>query len=74
VSNVIIAAADNAAGRYTVHSRFVVAQHASGGTNTFHGGYTHELTRDDGGALRIRLKRVDLVNVGGPLGDVLTLL
>jgi hypothetical protein len=52
----------------------VVAQFASWGTSTFHGGYTHELLRDGDGALRIALKRVDLVNVDGPLGDVLTIL
>jgi len=74
VSNVIVATADHATGRYTVHSRFVVAQHASWGTSAFHGGYTHELARDASGELKIRLKRVDLVNVAAPLGDVLTLL
>lgn len=72
VSNVVVIAADDA--RYTVRSRFVVAQYASWGMSTFHGAYTHELVRGDDGALRIALKRVDLVNVDGPLGDVLTIL
>jgi 3-phenylpropionate/cinnamic acid dioxygenase small subunit len=73
VSNIIVADADEASGRYTLQSRFVVAQYASWGTGAFHGGYTHELVRECG-ALRISLKRVDLVNVDGPLGDILTIL
>jgi hypothetical protein len=52
----------------------VVAQFANWGTSTFHGSYTHELLRDVDEGLRISLKRVDLVNVDGPLGDVLTIL
>ena len=74
VSNISVTAADDLRGHYTLRSCFVVAQFASWGTSTFHGGYTHELLRDGDGALRIALKRVDLVNVDGPLGDVLTLL
>ena len=74
VSNIRVTAADALRGQYTLRSCFVVAQFASWGTSTFHGGYTHELLRDAGGELRISLKRVDLVNVDGPLGDVLTIL
>ena len=74
VSNIRVTAADDLRGQYTLRSCFVVAQFASWGTSTFHGGYTHELLRDAGGELRISLKRVDLVNVDGPLGDVLTIL
>lgn len=74
VSNIIVAAADEQRGSYTLHSRFVVAQHASWGRSTFHGGYIHELVRDAEGALKIALKRVDLVDVDGPLGDILTIL
>jgi 3-phenylpropionate/cinnamic acid dioxygenase small subunit len=74
VSNIIVTAADATGGRYTVQSRFVVAQYASWGLSTFYGGYTHELVRGTEGALGIALKRVDLVNVDGPLGDVLTIL
>jgi 3-phenylpropionate/cinnamic acid dioxygenase small subunit len=74
VSNIRVTAADDVRGQYTLRSCFVVAQFASWGTSTFHGGYTHELHREDHGALRISLKRVDLVNVEGPLGDVLTIL
>jgi len=74
VSNIRVTAADDLRGQYTLRSCFVVAQFASWGTSTFHGGYTHELLRDVDGVLRISLKRVDLVNVDGPLGDVLTIL
>ena len=73
VSNILVTAADESAGRYKLYSRFVVAQFASWGTRTFHGGYTHELLRE-AGTLRIALKRVDLVDVDGPLGDILTIL
>ena len=74
VSNISVTAADDQRGHYTLRSCFVVAQFTSWGTSTFHGGYTHELLRDIDGTLRISLKRVDLVNVDGPLGDVLTIL
>jgi 3-phenylpropionate/cinnamic acid dioxygenase small subunit len=74
VSNISVTATDDLRGQYTLRSCFVVAQYANWGTSTFHGGYTHELLRDVDGALRISLKRVDLVNVDGPLGDVLTIL
>jgi 3-phenylpropionate/cinnamic acid dioxygenase small subunit len=73
VSNILVTAADESAGRYTLDSRFVVAQFASWGTRTFHGRYTHELARE-AGSPRIALKRVDLVDVDGPLGDILTIL
>ena len=73
VSNILVTAADESAGRYTLDSRFVVAQFASWGTRTFHGRYTHELARE-AGSLHIALKRVDLVDVDGPLGDILTIL
>jgi benzoate/toluate 1,2-dioxygenase beta subunit len=74
ISNIRVTAADDPRGQYTLHSCFVVAQFASWGTSTFHGGYTHELLHDGDGVFRIALKRVDLVNVDGPLGDVLTIL
>jgi len=74
VSNIIVAASDESLGRYTLHSRFVVAQYASWGTSTLHGGYSHELVRDAVGELKIALKKVDLVDVDGPLGDVLIIL
>jgi 3-phenylpropionate/cinnamic acid dioxygenase small subunit len=73
VSNIVVTLDDETAGRYTVRSRFVVAQYATWGTHTFHGGYTHELVRESG-EIRIALKRVDLVDVDGPLGDILTVL
>ena len=74
VSNIRVTAANDLRGQYTLRSCFVVAQFANWGTSTFHGSYTHELVRDVDGTLRIALKRVDLVNVDGPLGDVLTIL
>lgn len=73
VSNIVLADSDEPAGRYTLTSRFVVAQYAIWGTSVFHGCYSHELVRGADG-LRISLKRVDLVNVDGPLGDILTIL
>lgn len=74
ISNVVITAADDSVGAYTVRSRFTVAQQASWGLSTFHGSYIHELRRDSEGALKIGLKRVDLINVDMPLGDILTIL
>ena len=74
VSNIRLTAADDFRGHYTLRSCFAVAQFANWGTSTFHGSYTHELVRDVDAGLRISLKRVDLVNVDGPLGDVLTIL
>lgn len=74
ISNIVLTAVDEVRGRYILHSRFVVAQYASWGTSTFHGAYTHELTSHAADDFRIALKRVDLVNVDGPLGDVLTIL
>lgn len=74
VSNIVIAEVSEAQDRYTLHSRFVIAQHAPWGTKTFHGDYVHELVRGTDGNLRIALKRVNLVDVDGPLGDVLTIL
>ena len=73
VSNIVLADSDESGGRYTLTSRFVVAQYASWGVSVFHGSYRHELIRE-AAELRISLKRVDLVNVDGPLGDVLTIL
>ena len=74
VSNIILVAIDATAGRYTLQSRFVVAQYASWGTRTFQGSYIHELVRDADGELKIALKRVDLVDVDGPQGDLLSIL
>jgi 3-phenylpropionate/cinnamic acid dioxygenase small subunit len=74
VSNIVVAAADEPRGSYSLHSHFVIAQYASWGTSTFHGSYLHELVRDADGELKIALKRVDLVDVDGPLGDILTIL
>jgi 3-phenylpropionate/cinnamic acid dioxygenase small subunit len=74
ISNILLASADEAAGCCTLHSRFVVAQFASWGTTTFQGAYTHELVCDAVGKFRISLKRVDLVDVDGPLGDILVIL
>jgi benzoate/toluate 1,2-dioxygenase beta subunit len=73
VSNIVVVDSEEPSGPYRVRSRFVVAQHAGWGTSTFHGGYTHELIRREG-EIRIALKRVDLVDVDGPRGDILTIL
>lgn len=73
VSNIAVVSPEEPSGPYVVRSRFIVAQHAAWGTHSFHGDYTHELVRQEG-ELRIALKRVDLVDVDGPLGDILTLL
>ena len=74
VSNIMLVAIDATAGHYTLQSRFVVAQYASWGTRTFQGSYFHELVRDADGELKIALKRVDLVDVDGPQGDLLSIL
>ncbi|HEY2400143.1 MAG TPA: aromatic-ring-hydroxylating dioxygenase subunit beta [Steroidobacteraceae bacterium] len=74
VSNIILAANDAIAQRYTLQSRFVMAQYASWGTCTFHGSYLHELVRDADGEIKIARKRVDLVDLDGPQGDLLTIL
>jgi 3-phenylpropionate/cinnamic acid dioxygenase small subunit len=73
VSNIMVTAEDASKGRYTVCSRFAVAHYTSWGTRTFQGGYIHKLERHEG-ALRIALKRVDLVDVEGPLGDIVTII
>ena len=73
VANILVTAADPSGTHFTLQSRFAVTQFAAWGTRTFHGGYTHELVRE-AGALRIASKRVDLVDVDGPLGDILTIL
>lgn len=74
VSNIVVADWNEPRGTYTLKSRFVVTQFADWGMSTFHGAYTHELIGGPNGDLRIALKRVDLLNVDGPLGDILTLL
>lgn len=74
ISNIAVLESDDARGRYTLKSRFVVTQFADWGVSNFHGGYTHELVRDPTGDFKIAMKRVDLVNAGGPLGDILTIL
>lgn len=74
VSNIVVLESDDLRGHYTVKSRFVVTQFADWGISNFYGDYTHELVRGATGDFKIALKRVDLVNASGPLGDILTIL
>jgi benzoate/toluate 1,2-dioxygenase beta subunit len=61
VGNIALADAAAAAGEIVAHSRFHLTECQSGRERHFAGAYTHRLVRVEG-ALRIRLKRVDLVN------------
>jgi 3-phenylpropionate/cinnamic acid dioxygenase small subunit len=74
ISNIVVADWNEPECTYTLKSRFVVTQFADWGMSTFHGAYTHELVSGPNGDLKIALKRVDLLNVDGPLGDILTIL
>lgn len=69
----LMASHEEAQGFYIARSRFSMAQYADWGTRTFHGSYTHYL-RPVGDDFRIVLKRVDLVNIQGSIGDILTIL
>lgn len=61
--------ADAAAGRYRVRTAFHYVETRLDSQNLFVGWTTHEL-RDEGGALRIALKRVDLVNSDAAFGNI----
>ncbi len=61
VGNVALADAGSAGGEIVAQSRFHLIEYQAGRQRCFAGAYTHRLVRVDG-ALRIRLKRVDLVN------------
>jgi benzoate/toluate 1,2-dioxygenase beta subunit len=60
IGNVAIDGAAGA-GEFVVRSRFHMAEFQDGRQRIFAGAYTHHLAATDAG-LRIRLKRVDLVN------------
>ena len=70
VSNVIVESEDAQAGEMIVRSKFYVAEYRMDVMRYFAGKYKHWLTRNDGG-FKIRLQRVDLVNVEGPFEFVL---
>jgi 3-phenylpropionate/cinnamic acid dioxygenase small subunit len=65
----VVEAADRDAGRYTVRSAFHYVETRVDEQNLFAGWATHELVEADG-ALRIRLKRVDLVNCDAAFGNI----
>ena len=69
VSHVAIEAADGAEIR--VRSRFHMMELRRDTVRHFGGSYRHTLVRDDAGALRIRLQRVDLFNAQAPFDYVL---
>lgn len=58
---------------WTVTSRFVVTQVHRDSQTIFAGEYRHQL-RWNGGAFRIKQKRVELVNCEGMLGDIVVYL
>ena len=69
----IMAHHDVSGGIIIAHSRFSLTQHADWGTRMFHGRYTHHLRAIDD-RFQIVLKRIDLVNINGAIGDILTIL
>ncbi|MEK7265519.1 MAG: aromatic-ring-hydroxylating dioxygenase subunit beta [Pseudomonadota bacterium] len=66
VSNVMIDEDDDGAGSIKVNSRFLMVEYRRGVQRFYGGAYAHDLALRDG-ALRIRQKKVDLVNCEGPL-------
>ena len=69
VSNVVIE--KNSAKEIVVKSRFHMMELRRDDVRHFGGTYRHTLVRDAGGALRIRLQRVDLFNSQAPFDYVL---
>ena len=70
VSNVIIESEDPTTGDVVARSKFFVAEFRLDAMRYFAGDYRHELSKQADG-YRIRLQRVDLVNVDGPYDYVL---
>ena len=70
VSNVIIQNEDSDKGEVVVSSRFHVVEYRLDEQRYFGGKYTHTLMMTDSG-YKIRLQRVDLVNVEGPFDYVM---
>ena len=66
VTNVMIDAHDAQAGALSVAARFVMIEYRRDAQRVYGGAYTHDLV-EQGGAFRIRQKKVDLVNCEGPL-------
>ena len=70
VSNVIVESEDAATGDLVVRSKFHVVEFRNDEQRYFSGKYRHDLASTPGG-YRIRLQRVDIVNVEGPFDYVL---
>ena len=70
VSNAIIQNEDSDKGEVVVSSRFHVVEYRLDEQRYFGGKYTHTLMMTDSG-YKIRLQRVDLVNVEGPFDYVM---
>jgi benzoate/toluate 1,2-dioxygenase beta subunit len=66
VSNVMIDRHDKSSGDIIVTSRFLMIEYRRGAQRFYGGAYRHDLADNDG-QLRIREKKVDLVNCEGPL-------
>ncbi len=69
VTNVLVDGVDAGTGLVEASARFVVAEFRRDHTSTWHGGYRYRLAPHADG-FRIRMKRIDLVNNAGPLGDL----
>ena len=70
VSNVIVESEDAATGDLIVRSKFHVVEYRNDEQRYFAGKYRHDLASTPRG-YRIRLQRVDIVNVEGPFDYVL---
>ena len=70
VSNVIVESENQDSGELMARSKFYVAEYRMDAMRYFAGKYKHWLIRD-GEGFKIRLQRVDLVNVEGPFDYVL---
>jgi 3-phenylpropionate/cinnamic acid dioxygenase small subunit len=70
ISNIRIVARDESTGDCTVTSNFHCASYYWDKQTLFAGAYRHELVRTPAG-LRIRHKRVDLINCDGVLGTII---
>lgn len=66
VTNIVIDMHDERTGEIAANARFLMIEYRRDAQRFYGGAYTHHLVEKDG-ALRIRLKKVDLVNCEGPL-------
>ena len=72
VSNISAQSHDGEGGLLQVESRLIVGQYSPAKSVTFHARCRHDLRRDAAtGHLSIVLKRVDLIDAQGSLGDIL---